>query len=238
MVVNKLEMEWELVKVRRMMPHKMLETKFSSRNRSWAIRMRRRTRTKMQEIKSRMILKWKEIFKEICTQRKNRKKEKKIKRGSSKKPTNKWVLWIRNRNKRIWKIKQDKPREVSRLMWMLRIKRRANNSWSIMSERRKKRGKGNSRDSRWMSRRKRIVIGTKTIRKEIKLINKRRMLKPRIQTRVLTWIWINSQRKWRAQKIQERKMSNKINRSKSLMKKVVQSKNKIKAKMNKIKMNK
>ena len=72
--------------------------KYNLKNRSKAIKGKRKTRIKMLTKSNKTTLKWREILMEICTQKKNKEITKK---GRNKKQISKWVLLTTNRDKTI-----------------------------------------------------------------------------------------------------------------------------------------
>ena len=99
--VSKLVKVWVLGKVRLMTLLKMLEMKLNFRSKSWGTRTKKRMKIKMPITKNRMILKCRMILMDKCTPRKNRPKEAKARKANRKKQTKRWVMLMKNKNKKI-----------------------------------------------------------------------------------------------------------------------------------------
>lgn len=82
-----------------MMGPKMSAIRCSMKNSLWATRMNKKIMTKMLITKKKMIYKCREISKEKCILKKN--KIKMMKKVNLKRLISKWVMLIRNKNKRI-----------------------------------------------------------------------------------------------------------------------------------------
>lgn len=98
--VSKSDRAWELVREKLMRQLKMLVMRYNFRSRSWAIKMRKRMKTKMLEIKKKMILRWRMISKETCIQRKKKMRDKVNVRVSNRKWMNRWEMLMKSRKKR------------------------------------------------------------------------------------------------------------------------------------------